>query len=241
MRRYKGESGLQVITLCSVALAVAFTILLPREVHASLVELTARPATASVVYWNQIGAFGFFTSPQSFTSTGGITGNVNMNGTGDLVEQCCIGISGNFDGDFSPGDAVIVTYLAPLTINFNTPVQSVGTQIQDDRIGDLFTAEIQAFHSGLLLGTFTENGFSGDVGDNSDIFLGVRDTTADITSVVYLTYTSTPQFQLQSVAINQLTVGTTAIPGALPLFATGIGALGLLGARRKRKAQADCR
>jgi len=31
-------------------------------------------------------------------------------------------------------------------------------------------------------------------------------------------------------------IGTTPIPGALPLFATGIGALGLLGWRRKRKA-----
>ena len=31
-------------------------------------------------------------------------------------------------------------------------------------------------------------------------------------------------------------VQTTPIPAALPLFATGIGALGLLGWRRKRKA-----
>jgi hypothetical protein len=30
----------------------------------------------------------------------------------------------------------------------------------------------------------------------------------------------------------------TPIPAALPLFATGLGALGLLGWRRKRKAQA---
>jgi hypothetical protein len=32
--------------------------------------------------------------------------------------------------------------------------------------------------------------------------------------------------------------GATPIPAALPLFATGIGGLGLLGWRRKRKAQA---
>ena len=73
------------------------------------------------------------------------------------------------------GDTVLVT----------TP--NVGTQIQDNRIGDHFTAEILAFNGSVLLGTFTENGFSGDVGDNSNISLGVEDATADITSVTYPT------------------------------------------------------
>jgi hypothetical protein len=36
-----------------------------------------------------------------------------------------------------------------------------------------------------------------------------------------------------------VTVNQTPLPAALPLFATGIGGLGLLGWRRKRKAQAD--
>jgi hypothetical protein len=33
-------------------------------------------------------------------------------------------------------------------------------------------------------------------------------------------------------------VGTTPVPAALPLFASGLGAMGLFGWRRKRKAQA---
>jgi hypothetical protein len=35
-----------------------------------------------------------------------------------------------------------------------------------------------------------------------------------------------------------LSAGTTPLPAALPLFAIGLGALGLLGWRRKRKVQA---
>jgi hypothetical protein len=164
-----------------------------------------------------------------------------LNGAGLLNEQCCIGITGTFAGDFAPGDIVLVTYLAPLTIDFNTPVQVVGTQIQDGTIGDHFTAEIQAFNGPTLLGTFTENGFSGDVGDNSDIFLGVQGSIADITSVVYLTFTSNPAFKLQDVAINQVTIGTTPLPAGLPLFATGLAALCLLGWLRKQKPnQSEC-
>jgi hypothetical protein len=38
--------------------------------------------------------------------------------------------------------------------------------------------------------------------------------------------------------VDRFTVTPTPVPAALPLFATGLGALGLLGWRRKRKAQA---
>jgi len=47
-------------------------------------------------------------------------------------------------------------------------------------------------------------------------------------------------FQPGAALSGQVTVGTavTPLPAALPLFATGLGALGLLGWRRKRKAAA---
>jgi len=38
--------------------------------------------------------------------------------------------------------------------------------------------------------------------------------------------------------LTSFTVTQTPLPAALPLFATGLGALGLLGWHRKRKAQA---
>src|SRR5271169_843109 len=112
-------------------LLAAMTFVLPRIAHADLIELTARPATGDTVYWGQLGTPNLnFATPQSFTSTSGITGNASLNGTGFLVEQCCIGITGTFNGDFAPGD-IVITGQGPLTINFNTPVQTVGTQIQD--------------------------------------------------------------------------------------------------------------
>jgi hypothetical protein len=69
---------------------------------------------------------------------------------------------------------VITTFSAALTINFNTPVEAVGAQIQDGNIGDHFTAEILAYSGSTLLGSFTENGFSGDVGDNQISFSGCK-------------------------------------------------------------------
>src|SRR5262249_40287034 len=64
---------------------------------------------------------------------------------------------------------------------------------------------ILAFHGDTLLATFTEGGFSGDLGDNSNVFLGVQDSTGSITEIVYLIVNSDPS-TLQNVAINQLSV-----------------------------------
>src|ERR1700730_1899620 len=135
------------IEILSSACALCALTALPLEpVYADLTELTTRPGGADIVDWGQLGTPGLITTPQSFTSVGGITGTVNLNVTPNafqgLVQQCCVGITGNFNGGFTPGDKVLVTYQAPLTINFNRPVQSVGTQIQDDKIGDHFIAEI---------------------------------------------------------------------------------------------------
>jgi hypothetical protein len=57
--------------------------------------------------------------------------------------------------------------------------------------------------------------------------------------------TLSPSFTNESTSVSNLgadytifSAATTPLPAALPLFATGLGALGLLGWRRKRRAQA---
>jgi hypothetical protein len=152
---------------------------------------------------------------------------------------CPPGVTGILSGGFAPGDKVVfINPSAPLTINFNSPVQTVGAQIQDNSIGDHFTAEILAFNGSTFLGAFTENGFSGDVGDNSHIFLGVQ--AADITSVTYLTFTGNP-FTLQDVLINQMTIRPAAVPG--PTIGAGLPGLIVAGGGLLLgwSAASDCR
>jgi hypothetical protein len=91
-------------------IAAALIFAAPREADASTIELTARPTTGDTVYWSQLGTPNLLlTSPQSFTYAGGIAGSVCFNGLGTLMEQCCIGITGTFNGDFAPGDVVLET------------------------------------------------------------------------------------------------------------------------------------
>jgi hypothetical protein len=243
-----GSTGIAAVfpLFLATGMALALALFSPRDAHASLIELTSRPA-GDTVYWNTLSptpSSGYIT-PQPFTSPGGVTGTVNFNSPGALVANCCLGDLGNFSGNFARGDWVIETTGAgaPLAINFNSPVQAVGAQIQDNNaVADHFTAQILAFSGSTFLGSFTENGVGGQAADNSDPFLGVQDSTADITTIIFQIFITTqPPPQQGNVAINQMTIdapATTPVPATLPLFAGGLGALGLLGWRRKRKAHA---
>ena len=72
-------------------------------------------------------------------------------------------------------------------------------------------------------------------------------TEANGDEIELLLKSAIPQFLLVRFATNNVSFDVSAssatfeavpLPGSLPLFASGLGALGLLGWRRKRKAQA---
>lgn len=71
-----------------------------------------------------------------------------------------------------------------ITITFKTPLKSVGAQVASNEYGP-HVAQIQALNHNEVLGTFTESGNSTDLADGSAIFLGVQDTKAEITQIVY--------------------------------------------------------
>jgi hypothetical protein len=101
------------------------------------------------------------------------------------------------------------------------------------------------------LGTFTESltvtNVTTGIGSRSILATGtivetlvISGTLLDPAPVFYsASYTQNQgPGSLINASFNDSTIVATPIPAALPLFATGLGALGLLGWRRKRKAPA---
>ncbi|MGI2903133.1 hypothetical protein [Tolypothrix sp. VBCCA 56010] len=226
----------------SATIIAAFTSLVavfPLPVKA-ITFITDRTALKSndQVDWSSLGAanpFNFLPNSFSAKSERGLGLSVdipklNLPGlTPPFVFQTLPspGIATNFaKGDFVLfGGLILGSFPAPgnpgpITINFDKPVKSVGTQIAVDDTLE-FTASISAFdNANNLLGTFSAPGTSSLALDNSALFLGVLSDTPNISRLVFSTSVAN-----RGLAINTLSIA--AVPE--PTFICGLLVFGVLG------------
>ncbi|MBA2436630.1 MAG: hypothetical protein H0V54_16380 [Chthoniobacterales bacterium] len=216
----------------SLAFVVAFATI-ASQLQAVPVFVGSRAALNGndFIDWGAAGPeFTVLASPFTIPTNLGMTATVSTS-NGTNLERRDQGSS--WSGNFAPGDPLIWNQDAggDIVVNFGMGVFGVGAQVQADFFGP-FTGTISAFGmTGNLLGSFTFNGNSTSDGDNSAVFAGILNDTADIFSV---SFSVLDQFGQNAFAINQLDIvkgGSQGVPesgATLPLLGLGIVALGFM-------------
>jgi hypothetical protein len=138
----------------------------------------------------------------------------------------------------SPGSAtVFLAFNDPYTTPENTAlIVSAPGVLANDTGGNFFDLVAASLVTGPADGTLSFS-IDGSFTYTPDLNFSGTDTFSyrDIGFI----FSQSPQTtNLATVSIDVTPVATTPLPAALPLFASGLGALGLLGWRRKRKALA---
>jgi hypothetical protein len=195
-------------------------------------DLTAPGVTNDSASWAQLGAPGTaVSSPFTLTSANGLGITGTFSGTGLLGQQGTG--ADDLDGNFTPGDNLILVRADSLTLVFSEGISSVGAQIASNFYGP-FTGEIQAYNGATLLGSYTEAGDSTDSDDGTAIFLGLADLTApDITSVVFSYTAGAPQgFVLDTLDLND-SASAVGVPEPPTLSLVLLGLAGLMIRRRR--------
>jgi hypothetical protein len=221
----------RIIFAMTLVVSVGGTI---RNASAGIILLTSRTGLApnDLIDWGQLGSdSASLPSSNAVTSLNGLKATVSTTDPAGLL-RLDEGVS--WVSNFTIGDRLIdnnsFSYF-PLNITFSSPVRGAGAQIQPDSTTDpsgAFTATIQAFSGSDSLGTFTENGLRANNEDGSAIFIGVFDTTQEITSITIGIANPPPSFG--DFAINSLALNTsTAVPEPHSFLLTGLALLILSG------------
>jgi hypothetical protein len=144
-------------------------------------------------------------------------GNYYLDLTGSVDEGPYVGVTQSFST--TSGDTYQITFY--LGSAFQYQVQD-GLTVSADGMSETFTSTNDGTNTNLWQFesfSFVANGSTANLlfsGESGFAYIGLDNVVATDVGVV----------------------GTTPVPAALPLFATGLGALGMFGWRRKRKAQA---
>jgi hypothetical protein len=183
------------------------------------------------------------TTPQSVTSFNGTNAVLvgNIDGSPFLTEQEGFTWTGNFDYGESliwTGNAAQfgVGGIGPMAMVFAVPVGSVGFEIMADFYGT-FTASLTAFDvNGNALFTYTNtNGVSNGLEDGSALFMGLGDLSGSkISSVEFTITSSVGTFANDDFAIDDASIGSTAVPEPSSLMLLGSGLLGLATVARRK-------
>jgi hypothetical protein len=177
-------------------------------------------AAAALVFGSPPAAHASTLSTFTFTGTcGTFTGNCSGTATGTLVLQ-----------NYTQGNDITLSNFVSFTYHSNI-------------------VDLSLTGTGTAAGEVSQIGFGG----NPSILPVNLPATANVTLYTSTQPTGIPIFNSETVSTGFWCSGpgtpcgldggdvsswsATPLPAALPLFATGLGALGLLGWRRKRKAQ----
>jgi hypothetical protein len=168
-------------------------------------------------------------NPFTILSTGGrsISVSKTIADTFRVVVECPSLTGCGWDGNFAPGDSLLLTndlgskLVNPITLNFGTTaVAAGGAQIQSG-VEDPFTANVEAFDAaGNSLAHFQEHGISTGAEDNSAIFIGISSSSANISQIALSTQAGD---QRAAFAINKFDFRTTPLAAVTPAAAPAVG------------------